>query len=808
MTMISSQLRGSPIRSLMLTVLLGGVLGGSAVAGDPTFEQVLATRSVQSVIEQDGRVMTGLDGGGVLVWDLDGALVDRWTAGDQLTGNDVRAMAWTGRHLWVTSFGAGLTRVQDPAGNPVFRQYATNIAGLDVQSVTGRLVGNSERVFYGTAGEGLGLITDGLSSAVYTSEQDGLISDTVNDVHFLGDDLFIATPAGISKFANNLFTDQNAGLPDLDLRDLDLDPDGNLIAGGRGGVFRWDADASAWSRVAGFTGDVIRIASFGGGIYALDATDSIWEYAGGNWNQVAYPESACSTLFGGSRLWIGGDSTLSNGFGGVVHAYLGQRNDAGGFDIHISYASQVYNGMGVSFAPDDTPVLGDFRGFYISWPDGDEWVDIFETPNAENDTLNLHAGRGNVLGMATGADGHIYAGQYFGGGVLRIDIDARRTELIDPDNSGLNGRKVIGLVSHPDGPVFVLHDDNDPELVDILVETEEWSDPASWMTITRDDGLGEGTAALDVAVERADVMWFVIKGVGLVRWDVNGDGAGPDDPLTWFDKSDDRWDAPITFFPGSPLDPRDANSMAIGDQNTLWAGGNGLVQFTYDGSTRAVDVWHSLTEKRSSSGTGLVDGNVIDVTRARDGIWVATRTGLNRVVSLNEEEVEVDAWIDLRNYLGNSDYQAIYSPSVIAGLPGLTYQRIAANPDGSRLLLASDQGVTLVEAGSGTSGGEGGESDPLASVFCYPNPWSPGNDSGALYIGGLPPGVDSRNPAEAALYTLEGQPVWRESWTEGDTEWDFWTGQKKNGDYLQTGLYVLKVSVGGTHSVRTVAVVR
>ena len=78
----------------------------------------------------------------------------------------------------------------------------------------------------------------------------------------------------------------------------------------------------------------------------------------------------------------------------------------------------------------------------------------------------------------------------------------------------------------------------------------------------------------------------------------------------------------------------------------------------------------------------------------------------------------------------------------------------------------------------------------------------------ALFIGGLQAGVDSGNPAEAALYTLEGQPVWRETWTEGDDEWNFWTEQKKNGDYVQTGLYVLKISVNGTHALRTVAVVR
>jgi hypothetical protein len=796
------------VAAVLLTTLVGPLLSGPVLAADPTFEQILATRRVQTVLEQDGHVMTGLDGGGVLVWNSTGTVVDQWTAGDELSGNDVRAMAWTGRHLWVTTLGAGLTRVQDPAGSPVFRQYATNIAGLDVLSVTGRLVGSSERVYYGTSGDGLGLITDGLSSAVYTAEQDGLISDTVNDVHFFGDDLFIATPAGISKFAGNFFTDEVAGLTDLDVRDLHLDPDGNLIAGGRGGVFRWDLGTGTWSPVLAMDKDVTRITTFEGSVFALDVNSILYVEDGQSWTALDHGQYDCSALFGGTELWIGGDSRQSNGHGFLHHAYVGRWLAGDEFDFHLSLASQVYNGMGVTFEQDDNPVLGDFRGLYVSWAEGDEWVNIYETPHAENDTLTLHPGRGNVLAMTTGADGMVYAGQFAGGGVLRIDTEARRTELISPDNSGLNGRRVIGLVSHPDGPIIVLHDSNDPELVDVLVDPDDWGNSGAWLTLTSDE-VGPGTAAADVLVERADVMWFAILGVGLVRWDVNGDNAGPDDPLTWFDPSDDRWDPPITDFPKSPLDPRDANSLALGDQGTLWAGGNGLVQFLYDAEVDTLGTYNSLTEKRSSGSTGLVDGNVVDIVGARDGIWVATRTGLNRVVSRKKNEVEVDAWIDLRNYVGNPDYQSIYSPSVIAPLPGLTYQRITVNDDRSLLLVASDQGVTMVRAGPAIGTGDEGGTDPLASVYCYPNPWSPDDDSAGLRIAGLPEGVNSDNKAEAVLYNLEGQPVWRGSHGDSDSEWKFWKGQNKFGEYAaQTGLYVLKVSWNGSHTLRTVALVR
>ena len=129
------------------------------------------------------------------------------------------------------------------------------------------------------------------------------------------------------------------------------------------------------------------------------------------------------------------------------------------------------------------------------------------------------------------------------------------------------------------------------------------------------------------------------------------------------------------------------------------------------------------------------------------------------------------------------------------------------NDDGSRLLLASDQGVAQVEVGVPAGGNGTGGADPLDAVFCYPNPWKPGENSGGLRIGGLPAGVDGSDPVTAFLYNLEGQPVWRGTHTGGE-DWVFWDGKNRQGEYVQTGLYVLKVSWGGSHTVRTLALVR
>ena len=162
-------------------------------------------------------VLRGLDGGGVMVTDRND-LADRPSGGpgpgsvrQQHHRHDLDRTECVGRHP---------RRRFDPGhrtwnGTPTFRQYTSNLGSLDVTAVTGAVIGGSERVFYGMDGEGLGQINSGLSGNIYTADQDGLISDDVTALQMFHGDLFVGTPAGISRFANNVFTDQNTGLTSL-----------------------------------------------------------------------------------------------------------------------------------------------------------------------------------------------------------------------------------------------------------------------------------------------------------------------------------------------------------------------------------------------------------------------------------------------------------------------------------------------------------------------------------------------------------------------------------------------------------------
>jgi len=299
------------------------------------------------------------------------------------------------------------------------------------------------------------------------------------------------------------------------------------------------------------------------------------------------------------------------------------------------------------------------------------------------------------------------------------------------------------------------------------------------------------------------VIWFAISGVGLVRWDINGLDAGPNDPLTWFDPSDDVWYEPVTSFEGTILRPGQTKGLALGHDGYLWAGGSGLVQFTYNlgpgtAIEDSVEVLLALQEKVSPTAPGLVNNSVSDIAVDGNGdVWVATATGINRV-SRHGNDTLVSAWIDLPNYLVNTN-GILYAPDVVAPLPGNTYAKISPSHDGRRMLLSSDQGTTIITVGSGPGSGQG--TDPLKDVFCYPNPWTPDGPTGRLKIGGLP--VET---VSVDVYNISGQLVFTDKSVAEDI--GFWEGDNIAGNRVASGMYVLKIATAGQVTTRVLAVVR
>jgi hypothetical protein len=798
---------------IIIAGLGGGLVGGPAVAAEATFEQVLPARQATALLEIGNRVLVGLDGGGVLIHDRGNpAAVERLTAGQQLSGNNVTDIAWTGSYVWIATLGGGMTRVVNLDTSPEFRQYTSNLGDLNVTAVTGTVLAGTERVFYGMAGKGLGQITNGLSGNLYTAEQDGLIANDINALQYFGTELFVATPVGVSRFVNNEFTDQNAGLDDLFINDLTLDGQGNLIAGGNSGVFRWDPGSEAWTKIGSFGAWVVALSSSGDRLYALDldsgGTGRLHVNTADVWTDVPLPQLRCSSVFAGQDLWVGGRAVETRNDRFISNVYLARQEAGGTFTTWEQSQTQVGNSEGVTFGDQGQVWMGAWGGQALSSRDGDAWLHIFELPSAANDTMVLFPFQGNVLSMASGPDGEIWAGQYASGGIIKYDPATNTTDLIDPSNSALGGRGIVNMITHPDGPLVVMHDWADADKVEVLVDPDNWQSSASWVIPPTDVVFGGGLIVWDAVVERRDVIWFAVAEVGLVRWDTNGDGAGPNDPLTWDDPSDDRWDDPVDSFPRTNLDPGKCVGLARGRDGSLWAAGNGLVQFTYEvGAGLVLETLTIVNEKTSSVSDGLVNGDVADVAVDANGdVWAATVSGLNRI-RVSGDEVTVTAWIDLVNYLGNPNFGVLYSPNVIAPLPGLTYRKIVADGEGRRLLLSADQGTTLITVGSG-----GGQSvaggDPLAGVYAYPNPWTPDSGASGLKLGGVPAAAAADGGVTVAIYNLDGQPVLELNNSPVPADTPFWFGDNFGGSPVATGLYLLKVSWGQYTAVKTLAVVR
>ncbi|MBK9777133.1 MAG: hypothetical protein IPP62_12385 [bacterium] len=798
-------------RSAVSALCLGaGLVAAAGVAAQSVdLDPLLLQHDVTAMAEVDGHLFAGLDGGGVAVLpvdNLDGAVI--WTAGADLSGNDVTDMAWTGENLWIATGGNGLTRVNDPAGSPAFRQFAINLGGLDLTAVTGGMIGGSERVYYAMDGAGIGQIVDGLSGNLYTAEQDDLISNTVNAMQIWEGQLFVGTPIGVSRFANNVFTDQNAGLGTTPVvNDFAIDSDGNLLAATNGGIYRWNDTGSTWQYVWAIGAWVTRISCRADEIWALGVDGSgngvMEASSGGIWRDVVLPKAKCRSVLAGADVWIGGRTVQASGPRVLEQAYVGRRETADQFTVHEFGSSLVRSAEGITFGAGGEAWIGDWGGRYVSKLDDGQWSHLWESANVAPDSNGVFTGGGNVLAMATGPDGTVWANQ-FTVGLLRIDGATGKVNHITSATSGLTTHFIVNLVTHPDGPLIAMFDaSNTVSKVDVLVDPAHWRNPANWMVLPRDGGLGTGPTVWDAVVERRDVIWFAVEDVGLVRWDINGDAAGPNDTLTWLDQSDDRWDAPITAIPGTTLDPGKAVALALGRDGTLWAGGNGVIQFTYDSVTRRATLLTSISEKVASSSEGLVNGNVADLAIDVNGdVWVATRTGLNRVNG-SGNNVTVEAWIDLANYYGSTTYQTLYSE--IAPLPGVTYRKIVADSTGRQLLLSSDQGTVLITVGSG--GGTDGTAGLLDNAYCYPNPWLPDTAGTAgLRMAGFPGGVSADEPALVEIYDLQGELVYADDSVL--PELAFWNGTNRMGNRVKAGMYVIRLSWGGQSRALTLAVVR
>ena len=271
--------------------------------------------------------------------------------------------------------------------------------------------------------------------------------------------------------------------------------------------------------------------------------------------------------------------------GSLTYNYLGRRLAGDEFDTVVAIATQVgqlRRGDLRLRRPDLDGRL--VRQFHLAPGSAGRFLPVhLRTSHAANDTLNLFPGLGHLSGHGRGLPtAPSTPGSTPAAGSSSTIRDHGHTELIDPDNSGLQGRSIIDLVVHPDGPLIILHDWAMTQKVEILVDPDNWSERRQLGAAAHGPGPGSRPGGLDAVVESRDVIWFAVEGRGPGALGHQRSGRRPQRSLTWFDESDDVWYEPVTSFPGTSLDPGTDPGPGRGPGRTLWAGGNGLVQFTYD----------------------------------------------------------------------------------------------------------------------------------------------------------------------------------------------------------------------------------
>ncbi|MFO7654722.1 MAG: T9SS type A sorting domain-containing protein [Candidatus Krumholzibacteriia bacterium] len=776
----------------------------TAAAQDVRLSPLLSASRGTCLLPHAGLMLMGLEQGGLAVWDR--AAFDqppqRVTAGDQLSHNRVVDLAGTPLHVWVATAGGGLTRIGDLEGAQEYRQFVTGLGGRDLTAVGAGMIGGSEWVFYAMAGAGVGRIVGGVPGAVYTAEQDGLVSNTVNTIVFRGDEVFFGTPDGVSRFAGNVFTTINDGLSNLWIEDLAVDGSGRLVAAGRGGVYRYDDAGGVWSLLTTIGSWATALAPDGDDLWVLGwpgQGDLVRVTGAGAVEAVAMPEPLVYALaMADGALWATGrwraeGMSVESGL-----AFLGRRAD-GVWAVQVMNATLVRNADGAAIDESGHVWLGSRTGKALSRWTGEMWTNHFEVADAGSEGLFNHVG--GMLAVGAELGGAAWAGQFDAGLVRLVPADRAGSgedeyNRVSPTNAPLQGRNYERAVTHPAGPVIFL---SAVHGADILVTPSGWSDPGAWVNVTANEL--NGVAAIDVLVERPDVLWFAVADVGLVRWDVNGSAAGSAAPLTWTDPTDDVWSQPVTSVEG--FDVTQVSALALGRDGTIWAGGSGVVCFTYVGQTfPAATLVAQYDRKGSGFEVGLLAQAVADVAVDRNGdLWVLTGAGLNRV-RRRDDGTTIDAYTNLTTFLANPDFGSLYSPNIISAFPGgvgSDVYELTAGRDGRRLVATTSVGAVLVEVD------EQRIEQPAAldGMFVYPNPF-PGQGDGDLFVGGI--AADRADPATVEIYTLDGELVYRNRYVAAEVS--FWDGRNRLGEAVASGIYLMRVRYAGAQRVHQLAVER
>ena len=800
--------------SCLILLLLGSlcppIVTAQSSEADVAFSTIACARSCTALLEHDGYVYAGLLDGGIMAWNLDDPDDHfRITGTDGLADLHVTDLDWSGRHLWAATEKGGLTRIDLDASPRRFRQYTGD---PEATSVAGYVQEDLERVFYAIPDGGLGVISGGLGGTTRTTANTpGLASNTIMDLEVHGTDLWIGTDRGVSVLSDNVFADISDGMSHTVVLDMIYMDGMGLVVSDLSGLEVYDPLTGGWSDMASPAALTVQLERVGDTLWALAAgtgPDRLSYWDGTDWVVLPMNDPASSRIAGGSALHAVGTHFVSTFYDKAAHVFLDSYDGAAWRSWSETTELTFDQVAGVDIDGRGRVWLGAHAaGGIASLSDG-VLHQITEVASAENDSIGLFNNDANILDIVSTANGDIWVTQYafqaaIKSGLIRYRPDTPLMEHLTPDNSSLPGKRYTGLAAHPAGPLLML---SDLDGVSVLIDPARWRDPGQWLDLpTGSDGLS-GVNVLDVGFDGPDRVWFAVKLVGLVLWDING-AAGPDAELTWTDTSDDVWLGPIDAIPERGIDLTGMNSVEVAADGTLWIGGSGGVEHVsadIDGGSALDLAWiESFGQKITSAIDGLLNESVMDLAFDRNGdLWVAHEAGLDRI-RFRGTETHIDAYTSV-GVFNDFNLGDLYFPDIIVGLPPSGVFSLAASGDGSRMVGGTRYGAVLMDIPEKPDSG-----GPLDALFLWPNPFLPLEHAG-LRIGGTDAVVDWQGyvpfgGAGVEIYNLQGQIVFRDSHVDGDTV--FWDGLTLDGSPVASGQYLVRVEYGGQIAVMPLAVV-
>jgi ligand-binding sensor domain-containing protein len=572
-------------------VVLDGIVwvasGGGLLRLDPTSPDLdrwwttadgLPDHRLTAISAFGDGLAVGTEGGAVVTLALpDGAGPVEVRTIDTPSTSRVSDLVGEGELLWVATWGSGA--FSGVPGNPQgFRELGPS-RGLRARQLTG-IARLGDELVAGTAGAGLWVRKDSGDSTMFVA-RGGLISDFVLDVRTVGDRVLVAGPGGVSRYRDGVVQTMRGG---------DRVPAGVVRAvGGRGELAltggrlgRWgDTETEAWP----------------------SHPDGL-----GPWHGVPLPEAR----------WVadvGGRSVVGTARG-VLLADAGSDGGTLRWRVHGGPGS---NDLTSVSSEDGVVLVGTFDGG--AWLGAERWSAL-PTPSGEINDVLL-------------ADGVAWLGT--SRGLARVQDGALRSW---GPAQGL-GHEHVGALADSEGGLLV----------------------GTSAGVQRFDGVGFEPLGGDAASELRNV--YAIAG--------GRDG-------TWVGTLEGAWalgerDAARVRYETGELPDSWVNAVAVGPDGRVWAG-------TYDRgiATRSPDGrWASLTEAgglpcgwvnpgamlalpdgttlvgtmgggllrvdpagpvdRWTARDGLAGDDVTGLARDGDTVWVATRSGLSRLLITPAPEV-------------------------------------------------------------------------------------------------------------------------------------------------------------------------